>query len=79
MRTDDEETMELFDLIEKMLEYEPEKRLKLSQAMDHPYFERLRPEEKLHRLVPSKSLSRDGRVVSRSTKTTGHSASRWSR
>ena len=72
--SDDEETIELFDLIEKMLEYDPDKRLRLTQAMDHPYFERLKAEDKLHRLVPSKSLSRDGRVVR--TKTSGHSASR---
>ena len=48
MRTNDEETRELFDLIRKTLEYDPEKRLKLVSAMDHPFFERLRPEEKLH-------------------------------
>ncbi|OQV20120.1 Serine/threonine-protein kinase Doa [Hypsibius exemplaris] len=75
MRKEDEETVQLFDLIEKMLEYDPDKRLRLSAAMDHPYFEKLRPEEKLHRIVPSKSLSRDTRTV-RSNKASGHSASR---
>lgn len=34
-----EEHHQLFDLIESMLEYEPSKRLPLSDALKHPFFE----------------------------------------
>lgn len=34
-----EEHHQLFDLIESMLEYEPSKRLTLSDSLKHPFFE----------------------------------------
>ncbi|KAM4861747.1 dual specificity protein kinase CLK2 isoform 2-T2 [Thomomys bottae] len=39
-----EEHHQLFDLIESMLEYEPAKRLTLGEALQHPFFARLRTE-----------------------------------
>ncbi|KAB1260762.1 Dual specificity protein kinase CLK2 [Camelus dromedarius] len=39
-----EEHHQLFDLIESMLEYEPAKRLTLGEALQHPFFARLRAE-----------------------------------
>ncbi|XP_066218364.1 dual specificity protein kinase CLK2 isoform X1 [Saccopteryx leptura] len=39
-----EEHHQLFDLIESMLEYEPAKRLTLGEALQHPFFTRLRAE-----------------------------------
>lgn len=39
-----EDHHQLFDLIESMLEYEPAKRLTLGEALQHPFFARLRAE-----------------------------------
>lgn len=75
MRSEDQETVELFELIERMLEYDPERRCTLAQVLDHSFFDRLKPEEKLHRLHAMKSYSRDGKVSSRK-KVIAHSASR---
>ncbi len=36
----------ILDLIEKMLEYDPSRRLRLSDAMKHPYFDKLTREQK---------------------------------
>jgi len=44
--TDSEEHRQLFDLIEKMLEYEPTHRICLSESLHHPYFDRLSREQK---------------------------------
>jgi len=37
--SDDDEHRELIDLIENMLEYEPEKRITLAKAIEHPFFD----------------------------------------
>ncbi len=39
--SNDAEHEELFDLISRMLEYEPSQRLVLADALDHPFFQRL--------------------------------------
>lgn len=41
-----EEHRQLFDLIEKMLEFDPRHRIELSEALKHPFFDKLSPEEK---------------------------------
>lgn len=38
MKKDDEETKQLFDLIGRMLEYDPVERITLVEALQHPYF-----------------------------------------
>lgn len=38
MKKEDEETKELFDLIGRMLEYDPADRITLVEALQHPYF-----------------------------------------
>ncbi|KAF4521967.1 hypothetical protein B566_EDAN009495 [Ephemera danica] len=45
---DDESHSHLFDLIARMLEYEPQSRICLSEALDHPFFLELHPEDLLH-------------------------------
>jgi len=43
MKTDDEDTRQLFDLIRKMLEYEASQRITLPEALNHPYFDKIPP------------------------------------
>lgn len=38
MKNDDDETKQLFDLIGRMLEYDPVERIDLEEALKHPYF-----------------------------------------
>ena len=46
LQGDDEEHRQLFDLLERMLEYDPEHRIKLPEVMRHPFFDKLTPEQK---------------------------------
>jgi serine/threonine protein kinase len=41
MKTDDEDTRQLFDLIRKMLEYEASQRITLSEALSHSFFDKI--------------------------------------
>ncbi len=41
MNSEDNENRDLFDLIEKMLEYEPYKRITLKGALCHEFFKRI--------------------------------------
>ncbi|GFQ69538.1 hypothetical protein TNCT_530841, partial [Trichonephila clavata] len=47
---DDEEHRLLYELISRMLEYEPSQRITLQEALDHPFFNKLPTEQKLHKL-----------------------------
>ncbi|XP_021950407.2 probable serine/threonine-protein kinase dyrk2 isoform X1 [Folsomia candida] len=41
MKTDDEDTRQLFDLIRKMLEYEAPQRITLTESLSHPFFDKI--------------------------------------
>ena len=46
----------MFDLVEKMLEYEPDERLTLDEALRHEFFKGLAPEQMLdHGPIPGAS------------------------
>ena len=50
MINDNEDHKQLFDLISRMLEYEPTQRITLCEALDHPFFGKLPLELRLHEL-----------------------------
>lgn len=43
---DGEEHRLLFDLIEKMLEYDPQHRITMADGIKHSYFDKLTPEQR---------------------------------
>uniref|UniRef100_A0A1B0BP00 Protein kinase domain-containing protein n=1 Tax=Glossina palpalis gambiensis TaxID=67801 RepID=A0A1B0BP00_9MUSC len=45
--SDSEDHCELFDLIKKMLDYEPSQRVTLGEALRHPFFDKLPPHQRL--------------------------------
>lgn len=47
MMTDEEEHRQLFDLIQRMLEYEPAQRITLKDALVHPFFDALPASQRL--------------------------------
>ncbi|XP_017796330.1 PREDICTED: dual specificity tyrosine-phosphorylation-regulated kinase 2 isoform X1 [Habropoda laboriosa] len=47
MLSDDEEHRQLFDVIQKMLEYEPSQRITLKDALSHPFFDALPAHQRL--------------------------------
>lgn len=57
---EDESSRQLFHLISQMLAYEPSQRITLREALDHPFFEPLPEEAKLHLAASARaSASRD--------------------
>eukprot|EP00914_Ancora_sagittata_P010136 GHVO01019507.1.p1 GENE.GHVO01019507.1~~GHVO01019507.1.p1 ORF type:complete len:107 (+),score=14.19 GHVO01019507.1:1-321(+) len=46
MIDDGEEHRQMFDLIEKMLEYDPAQRITLANAMTHTFFDKLTPAQR---------------------------------
>lgn len=51
MQSNDCEHQELFDIIIKMLDYEPSSRITLSEALHHPYFKRLPANQRFKILI----------------------------
>lgn len=47
MQGTSEEQRQLFDLIARMLEYEPAQRITLREALKHPFFNKLPPHQRL--------------------------------
>jgi len=47
MMSDELDHQQLFELIEKMLEYDPKRRITLDETLRHPFFERLLPEQRI--------------------------------
>ncbi|XP_049952555.1 dual specificity protein kinase CLK2 isoform X1 [Schistocerca serialis cubense] len=45
--SDDEDHRQLFDLVSRMLEYEPSARITLAEAMRHPFFDKIPPHQRL--------------------------------
>ncbi|XP_065372152.1 bromodomain-containing protein DDB_G0280777 isoform X2 [Calliphora vicina] len=45
--SDSEDHCELFDLIKKMLDYEPSQRVTLGEALRHPFFDKLPPHQRV--------------------------------
>jgi len=52
---DEEQHVALFDLISRMLEYEPSNRITLGEALDHSFFSYLHPDKILHLQVGNES------------------------
>jgi CDC-like kinase len=50
MISEDEDHRQLFDLISRMLEYEPTHRITLTDALDHQFFCKLPLEYRLHEM-----------------------------
>ena len=46
MLGDTDEHRQLFDLVEKMLEYDPQHRISCSDALKHPFFDKLPADKK---------------------------------
>jgi CDC-like kinase len=57
MVCDEPDHQQLFELIEKMLEYDPKRRITLVEALRHPFFERLLPEQRITDVPPITSTS----------------------
>ncbi|XP_035902028.1 dual specificity protein kinase CLK2-like [Anopheles stephensi] len=73
--SDAPEHMQMFDLIGKMLLYEPKDRITLAEALDHPFFAKLPPHQRLHRYGSDKSMSSSS-VPPSSSREFSHSLSR---
>lgn len=60
MQNQDAETDAMFDLIDRMLCYEPDQRIKLSEALDHKFFDTLPDSQRLdHARRPGKLQSQN--------------------
>ncbi|XP_060646494.1 AF4/FMR2 family member lilli isoform X1 [Drosophila nasuta] len=69
---DSEDHCELFNLIKKMLEYEPSSRITLGEALRHPFFDRLPPHQRVGEMGSSKQPLSSGS----SSRERSHSLSR---
>ncbi|KAH7728278.1 Protein kinase [Aphelenchoides avenae] len=59
MQSNEAEHRELFDLVQRMLEYEPSQRITLAEALKHPYFERMPANQRMDNGSPTSSRSND--------------------
>ncbi|XP_014088134.3 serine/threonine-protein kinase Doa isoform X5 [Bactrocera oleae] len=71
--SDTEDHCELFDLIKKMLEYEPSQRVTLGDALRHPFFDKLPPHQRVGEIGNIKQAISSG---SSSSRERSHSLSR---
>lgn len=46
-QSDESDHNYLFDLVLKMLEYEPSERITLKEALKHPFFDKIAPHQRL--------------------------------
>ncbi|XP_074601952.1 CDC like kinase darkener of apricot isoform X5 [Brevipalpus obovatus] len=76
---DDEDHRLLFDLIEKMLQYEPMSRISLEEALNHPFFDKLPPEKKLYKFESNRTIKKSESNESRRNGTTSDGSSTASR
>ena len=60
MVSDDQDTRNLFELIARMLEYEPSGRITLAECLEHPFFEPLDASLRIHKL-PGRPLHKQGK------------------
>ncbi|XP_037975972.2 dual specificity protein kinase KNS1 isoform X2 [Plutella xylostella] len=58
LQNNSEETRQLFDLIARMLEYEPAQRITLRDALHHPFFSKLPPHHRLGHVYSRPSFLR---------------------
>jgi serine/threonine protein kinase len=75
MKTDDEDTRQLFDLIRKMLEYEATQRISLNEALNHPFFDKI-PSYMRLRGYNSTTIDGDGKSKNVLSPRQSHSLSR---
>jgi len=57
MMSDEADHQQLFELIEKMLEYDPKRRITLIDALRNPFFERLLPEQRINDVLSNANAS----------------------
>jgi dual specificity protein kinase CLK2/3 len=57
MMSDEQDHQQLFELIEKMLDYDPKRRITLVDALRHTFFERLLPEQRINDMPSTASTS----------------------
>lgn len=46
-QSDESDHTQLFDLVARMLEYEPSQRITLREALCHPFFDKILPHQRL--------------------------------
>lgn len=58
MLSNEREHIRLFDLIERMLDYEPTSRITLGEALKHNYFDDLQPNERFVMMLSTTWINR---------------------
>ncbi|XP_055539643.1 serine/threonine-protein kinase PRP4 homolog isoform X4 [Wyeomyia smithii] len=64
--------LQLFDIIRRMLEYDPANRISLGEALRHPFFAKLPPAQRLHEkyILVKQKAEQDSKKVSKNTTAT---------